>query len=1048
MMPLPSRPLPLAFGLLLLACAAFGPRAAQAQPEGSQRGAQSVPLRTGWNLVSLALTPDDPTLDVVFEDTEESVFVVKDADGRHYSSSLNVIDLSAWAWDEAYAIYAESPGTIEVEGTQIDPAASPIALAAGWHWIPYLSATALPVEDALASILPRLTVVRAADGRTYRPSTDTHTLTTLEPGQGYKVFVTGPSTLVYPAAEDDGGGEDDGGTSRTAPTIAAALALRDLTVGDVVEVEGYYAPGDGGGGRFAVEASGATPNGGTVFVPDEHQSPVRTAEAEFRQGTNYVPDFPDGQDVVFGSLTVDLLDGSGNRLLRMPGRDLHGHQFDTHTKQQAHFRYNAGTLRDYNGRMRSFFTREVGEGGERRVRYTYRHTTGPMRLRRLDVGETLNVHWFGARPRADDPTFDNQPVICQAINVANNLNEANPGSVTTILLPRPVVYEYFGTVEMGDGLTLKGAGGTELVTVTNDLGHTYQPVRLRASRTTLRLRADEALTHLRMLKRESDPFHLAEDVKQVLNTRPTVITVAHAIMTAGLEDIHLDGNWQGNMQAWDDGWGTQGEFEDWLRNAPGWAGFIGNNHGNRRIPQGQRLTLRNVAILGYAANGILGSPNNTWAGENVLLGDALYNHVIYGSSGDYKNLTFTGFAWGHVVWYYGRIENLVYEGGALNPIERYTSSIFAIRGGDVYDAAELTGDPVFTQEDGTLAPGMLEGTEIVGFYGDLRGSNTSALFNGIGPNIVIRGQSSSQPGILVPDPSLTGTALYHENANGYQQGLYPNNRFEHILLYDTHTGGAGGGGYTQQSVLGYVNLTNSVMHDVRTERPRGRAARTLTLTARRRDHPAWDAPQTLLFDGIVENGPTEFVANVEASTNVAGLEVFIRDSRFDNNSNTLFRTSDGTGRLSGLGSNADVRASKIRVFFEGSEFRLRSSNTADTESFFSMSRFRNCTERNTGRRSEDAGTLGRTAAGGERSLDVATNLFWSPPLEHITFGGSSAGLVDRVEVIKPSGDPREPSLRFHLRRALAAGERVDLTWEAAVRPWEDGVVMPPTTPNP
>ena len=68
---------------------------------------------------------------------------------------------------------------------------------------------------------------------------------------------------------------------------------------------------------------------------------------------------------------------------------------------------------------------------------------------------------------------------------------------------------------------------------------------------------------------------------------------------------------------------------------------------------GQQLTVENVAVLGYGSNGILGHVNNEWTGTNVLLGNSVWNHVLYSANGTYTNLTFTGFAWGHTAWYAG-----------------------------------------------------------------------------------------------------------------------------------------------------------------------------------------------------------------------------------------------------------------------------------------------------------------------------------------------------------------------------------------------------------
>jgi hypothetical protein len=162
------------------------------------------------------------------------------------------------------------------------------------------------------------------------------------------------------------------------------------------------------------------------------------------------------------------------------------------------------------------------------------------------MGDTFVAEWFGIRPHADDPAYDAQPMMNWMARAAERLNAASPGTITTFLFPQKAVYEYFGSVILPDGVTLRGAGGTELATVTDDLGVTYSPVRLKAARTTLRVKDNEALTHIRMRKDPSDSNYLTPDVKAVLDMRPTNIMVRPGATTAGLADLHLDGNWEGN----------------------------------------------------------------------------------------------------------------------------------------------------------------------------------------------------------------------------------------------------------------------------------------------------------------------------------------------------------------------------------------------------------------------------------------------------------------------------------------------------------------------
>ena len=167
----------------------------------------------------------------------------------------------------------------------------------------------------------------------------------------------------------------------------------------------------------------------------------------------------------------------------------------------------------------------------------------------------------------------------------------------------------------------------------------------------------------------------------------------------------------------------------------------------------------------------------------------------------------------------------------------------------------------------------------------------------------------------------------------------------------------------------------------------------------------------------------------------AGVDYRISNSRFNNSTNTLYRTPDGTGRLTSLEGDH----SKLRVYMEDTEFNLYGSYTDNLETFFALTRFRNCTDASSGRTSEDGGTVAYTAEGGENYIDVPTNLMWEPQSpESTTIAGALYASYEYVstEGTPLEGDRRGPTLRIYLTRALTANEPVSFGWSAAVRPWD------------
>ena len=1038
-----SRPAPPALQIALallwvvLAPAAWAQTASQQQadevPTLGEEAVQRIDLKAGPNLVSLHVYPESHDIPTLLGDALDRIILIKDSEGSVYAPRYSVFDLDRWRWTEAHLIYTKRPVSFEVRGRRIAEA-STLDLDAGWGWVPFLAAEAMSPEEAFASLGDRLTRAEDVAGRVYPADGTAPPLTTLAPGQGYRVRLAEAGTLMYGKPEK----EAPAGPSEPAPapptrivvaTIAEALALKGLAPGQVVEVGGYYASGDGGGGTFDVTASGVAPDGGTVFAPDEHVSGVVTETTPFK--SNYtLGQAPRGEDVVFGSLRLDLLDSRNRLVLAVPGEHLHGHTYNSRRDLQPIFSYEDRTFDDFAVQVTKFFSSELGSRRDGQLRFAYRHTTSDLRLHRRDVGDELDVTWFGARTERESWGFDNQPVLCHALNVAQAMNEAGH-TVRAVALPKTDVYGYFGTIEIPDGLTLRGGGGTYLATATDDLGNTYRPVRIRGDHTTLRLLDDEALKHIRMDRPASDPYHLPPDVKYALGMRYTRITVANNTMFAGLEDIVLDGNWEGNKEPWDEGWIRTSEAENNLRNAPGWSGFTATSHG-KDIPLNQRLVVRNTAILGYGATGILGHADNTWQTDNLIIGDVLYNHGLYGTNGIHTNLTLTGFAWGHAVWLSGTINNLVYERAQKSPIGRRTNEVFGIRGGDGYDADEMTGQGAYTRSDGTVIPLT---THIVGFYADLRGGDSNDMFAGIGSNVTIRGVSASEPGVIVVPTNIGSTGIYKEEANGYQRALYHSNSIEHVLIYDT------GSKAEMSTITGGLNVTDSVVRDVRVKRTGKRAGRSFFLSARRRNHRAWNNPQVQLFEGI-HDGETHFIATVRVDDDrPAGMSVFVRNSSFDNSSVQLYN-SNGGGGLDHLKGGGDP--SKLRVYMEDVIFNMSTGSFQNSELFFAMTRFRDVTDRRSGKKSETRRTLRASDFNG-REATVPLDLFWAPlDRDYVKLSGSGASRVISWEVVdadgdKLGGDKRKPYI--HIRLSEPLGSRT-LTVDAAVRPWEEGVRVP------
>jgi hypothetical protein len=1003
--------------VLLVLSLAGSPLRAVAETGASKSNVQVIELRKGWNVVSLNVRPNNLAVDVILAPVLKDVVMVVDEGGQIFNPSESITQFTHWDLAEAYRIFMSAAASVTVSGTAIESDDVEIRLEAGWNLVPYYLQEGQSVSEAFASLSDGLVLVKSEDGTLYYPAAQIYDLKMVEPGSGYAVFTTRKANLQLnnpgngnkpsppdPVDPNDGDGEENdapGATTYTVDTIAEALALRGLKPGQTVTVRGYHRAGDGGEGVFDVMESNCVPEGGTCFVPEEHQS----EEIEQVMSLSYQKQYLGGKPLVQASVRLEVYGSDGKRALVIPGEYLHGHRGSQRFNLRPFLDLTDASFHDVRQYVLKYVERDLGGG---RYSFFYKQATSDIRLVRRGVTDTYNVRWFGAQTADENPQYDIQPLIATLVN----LGKAR--GISTIYLPDYGVYEYFGAIELEDGMTLKGAGGTYLATDTDDFGNTFRPVRIRDSHTRLRVKDGEALRHLLMQLPPGSPDYIEPDVKQILQGRRTLISSANNVRSMGIENIILDGNWEGNRDPFNnrDRYGGHSVFEDNLRNSPGYAGFVSTNHGGNVIPVGQTITVKNVAVLGYAANGVLGNINNWWIGENVLLGNSVWNHVMYYTNGDWTNVTFTGFSWTHATPRSGIIRNMVFEKGAVSPY-RPATDLMNIRGPDAYDEREtLSKGSAHIMSDGTVAP---LGLTIDGFYLDLRSSGIHNPFNGLGSKHQLRN------GTIITENSFSG--IFLEKGNGYQRSVYHSNVLANITVIETGSG-------SSASILNSHNLTDSAVSGIRilSDSSERGGTRVFSMNAGSRDSDSHNGRHSIVISNVTVEAPRRYVFRSSIAADAPGRDIYVRNSSFNNGANGIVVGPSQRSSLDGLPGDHSL----LRFFYDDVELNVGSND----QLFVALGYFRNVYARNLDRYSEDKGRISITAAGGERSKDIDTRLFWAPEWYNASGRGAASGIVDHVEVINVSAsDKTKPKLRVHFTRALESGEKIDLDWEAAVRPF-------------
>ncbi|MGB1249329.1 MAG: hypothetical protein ACPG8W_01745 [Candidatus Promineifilaceae bacterium] len=158
---------------------------------------QNVNLQTGWNIVSFFVAPEEPSLEVVFASISDTLVIVKNNAGQVYWPALNINQIGDIDPDEGYQIYMQGAATLALRGEQIDVTTHSIPLPAGWSIIPYHLDTPSAIETALASLGDALVIVKNNAGQVYWPSLGINQIGSMQPGEGYQIYLNASATLSY-----------------------------------------------------------------------------------------------------------------------------------------------------------------------------------------------------------------------------------------------------------------------------------------------------------------------------------------------------------------------------------------------------------------------------------------------------------------------------------------------------------------------------------------------------------------------------------------------------------------------------------------------------------------------------------------------------------------------------------------------------------------------------------------------------------------------------------------------------------------------------------
>ncbi len=159
---------------------------------------QEIVLNEGWSMFSTYIDNTNP-IDAVLADISNDVIMVKNGNGDVYWTAFGVNTIGNMIIGDAYLIKMVNTRTLNVEGSAVNPVNHPIVLNFTYNHLGYLRKTAASVVDMMSPISAQMMLLKDGNGQVYWPMFGLDLIGNMLPGEGYKINMKFPATLVYPA---------------------------------------------------------------------------------------------------------------------------------------------------------------------------------------------------------------------------------------------------------------------------------------------------------------------------------------------------------------------------------------------------------------------------------------------------------------------------------------------------------------------------------------------------------------------------------------------------------------------------------------------------------------------------------------------------------------------------------------------------------------------------------------------------------------------------------------------------------------------------------
>jgi hypothetical protein len=219
--------------------------------EANTTFARQKTLQANWSWISFNVRPASTDIAELLADTKQ-LRIMKDGAGRAFIPNLlnTIQNLDPLA---GYSVYLDAADSIAITGEEVPPF-TPMPLQPGWNFISFLPVNRILAPLALLSLRDQLVIAKNDAGGFYIPSLgNVNTLGDMQPGEGYKVYLSAADTLVYPL----------GGLPSAQPKIVAAMRVTSN-----LATQHFKAP-QRGSDNYIVIVQGAKVQGASLRAGDE-----------------------------------------------------------------------------------------------------------------------------------------------------------------------------------------------------------------------------------------------------------------------------------------------------------------------------------------------------------------------------------------------------------------------------------------------------------------------------------------------------------------------------------------------------------------------------------------------------------------------------------------------------------------------------------------------------------------------------------------------------------------------------------------------------------